>query len=109
MHALRHGLEAAIEKGGEKGVGGGLGVYVDRVSASVRGFVEEHPVVATMMVSLLALAIIGLVAPQLLAILGFSAEGPVAGMFLCALDSIITLCCMMVIAPRSSFSHSESF
>jgi hypothetical protein len=71
------GLAAALENGAT--ISGAVKEVYDFVEAAVREFVEEHPVLAAIIATVIALAVLEILAPWVIEALGFGELGPIEG------------------------------
>jgi len=78
-------VEAAIKAGAE--MGGAMKEAYDKANIVVNEFVEEHPVLTAVLITLLAIGVLAILTPILLEILGFGELGPIEGSFAARLQS----------------------
>lgn len=73
------GLVAALDAGAQ--MAKGMKEAFDRAYAIAKKFAEEHPVLAAVMTTLIAIGILVIVIPWAVEALGFGELGPIAGKF----------------------------
>jgi hypothetical protein len=71
------GIEAAVNAGGA--MGGAMKDALGKAKAVAEDFVREHPILATELAILIALGILVILVPWVIAALGFGEEGIAAG------------------------------
>ena len=80
-----NGLIAAIESG--KVMMGRMKEAYDKALEEATRFVKEHPILTGAIVTMIAIGILVLLAPEIVELLGFTARGPLARMSFCGIDT----------------------
>lgn len=83
LNGLVHLVNEVKETGA--GLSGAMAEAFTEASASAEHFAKEHPVAATMIVTVIALFILAMLTPLILEALGFGAEGVLEGESSCLL------------------------